>query len=44
MVLSDTPPAAPFYLIIADHRLGPFSIEGPITDLRRANAMRPSPE
>ncbi len=26
------PPTEPFYLIVADHRLGVFSVEGPMTD------------
>jgi hypothetical protein len=29
---SDAPPSEPFYLVIADHRLGLFSVEGPMTD------------
>jgi hypothetical protein len=29
---SDHPPAEPFFLIVADHDQGFFSVEGPMTD------------
>jgi hypothetical protein len=37
--MSDTPPPEPFYLIIADHHLGLFSVEGS-DDRQWASAVR----
>jgi hypothetical protein len=34
MPTSDTPSISPFYLIVADHDRGFFSVEGPMTDDR----------
>jgi len=30
--MSDARPAKPFFLVVADHSLGVFAIEGPMTD------------
>jgi len=30
--MPEPPPTEPFYLIVADHHLGVFSVEGPMTD------------